>query len=223
MFGKLNTDPLKELLEIIIKDNTPIDFNDYSKNFLSEQDKENLNTLLFHMVAVGKLSQAYMIAKDFKYFNKDLKILLNMLYICLDLIKPDDLDYCMQALDTASFKGVKLTNVLRSLSKSTESESMKDRVDCLEKLSGLCLYGHKYCTRIKLDFRLAIEILNTTYTKVLNENEWTLLKMILYSNSSQKYEIAKQFAKAYDLNQLKLTDFLLEEVLNTLKAYIGQN
>lgn len=58
---------------------------------------------------------------------------------------------------------------------------------------------------------------------MLNENEWTLLKMILYSTSNQKYDIAKQFVKAYDLNQLKLTDFLLDEVLNTLKAYIGQN
>jgi ferritin len=76
LFGKLINDPLKELLDIIIKDNVPIEFNQYSKNFLSEQDKENLNTLLYHMVAIGKLSQAYMMAKDFGYFNKDLKILL---------------------------------------------------------------------------------------------------------------------------------------------------
>jgi hypothetical protein len=92
--------------------------------------------------------------------NEELNLLFsqNMLYICLDLIRPEDMDYAMQSLDTASFKGVKLTNVLRSLSKSNESETIRDRIECLEKLSVLCLYGHKYCTRIKLDFRLAHEV-----------------------------------------------------------------
>ena len=82
-----------------------------------------------------------------------------MLYVCLDMIKPDELDSCMQSFDSASFKGIKLTNVLRSLSRTTtESETIKDRIECLEKLACLSHYGSKYCNRIKLDFRLAHEV-----------------------------------------------------------------
>jgi spatacsin len=61
--------------------------------------------------------------------------------------------------------------------------------------------------------------LNTTFVKVLNENEWTLLKAILYSNGPKKFELARQFAKVYDLNQAKLCDFMLKEVLANLYSY----
>lgn len=82
-----------------------------------------------------------------------------MIYICLDMIKPEDLDYSNQALDTSSFKGIKLTNVLRSLSKTSDSnDSAKDKLNYLEKLVGLCKYGNRFSKRIKLDFQLANEV-----------------------------------------------------------------
>ena len=82
-----------------------------------------------------------------------------MIYVCMDMLKPDDIDYSVQTFDSNSFKGIKLTNVLRSLSRGTDStESFKDRVNCLEKLAGLCNHGSKYCHQIKLDFRLANEV-----------------------------------------------------------------
>ena len=85
-----------------------------------------------------------------------------MIYICLDMIKPSDLDYNSQAFsfDSASFKGVKLTNVLRSLSRATNNpnETIKNKIESLEKLAGLCNYGDKFCHRVKLDFRLAYEV-----------------------------------------------------------------
>lgn len=75
------------------------------------------------------------------------------------MVKLEDLDYNTQAFDTASFKAIKLTNVLRSLSRPAESnESVKDKINYLEKLVGLCHYGNKFSKRIKLDFQLANEV-----------------------------------------------------------------
>lgn len=177
--------------------------------------------MLFNLVDIGKLTQAYLIAKHFKYFNQDFRILLNMIYICLDMIKPEELDYNSQAFDTASFKGIKLTNVLRSLSRTADSnQTTKDKIDYLEKLVDLCNYGNKFSKRIKLDFQLANETLKVSFTKIINENEWTLLKMILYIDYSNKYDIAQEFVVAYELNQKKLCEFLLEELLNTLNQYV---
>ena len=88
-----------------------------------------------------------------------------MIYICLDMVKPEDLDYSSnQAIDASSFKSIKLTNVLRSLSRpspsSTEAnESYRDKLDYLEKLVGLCKYGNRFSKRIKLDFQIANEVL----------------------------------------------------------------
>jgi spatacsin len=145
-----------------------------------------------------------------------------MIYICLDMIKPEELNYTNQTFDSTSFKSVKLTNVLRSLSKPSadSSESIKDRTEFLGKLVGLCNYGNKFSKRIKLDFQISNEILNVNFIRMLNENEWNLLKMILYSSHSNKFEIAREFVKIYDLNMARLGDFILEEILNTLNAYV---
>lgn len=148
-----------------------------------------------------------------------------MLYICYDMVSPNEIDYNLHTFDSSSFKGIKLTNVLRSISRSSNNpdEIMKDRIESLERLAGLCNYGHKFCRRIMLDFRLASDLLNISFLKVLNENEWGLLKVILYSNQSNKFELARQFVKSYDLNQGQLCDFMLREVLNTLNAYVEIN
>ena len=173
---------------------------------------------------IGQLTQSYVIAKYFKYFNQDFRILLNMIYISLDMIKPEELDYSAQKFDTASFKGIKLTNVLRSLSRPSDSnESIKDKIRYLDKLVCLCNYGSKYSRRIKLDFQLANEILKTSFTKLLQENEWHLFKAILYTNFSNKYEIACEFVKTYDLDEKQLRDFVLDEVLLTFNTHFGAN
>ncbi len=80
-----------------------------------------------------------------------------MIYICLDILKPNDLDYTSHTFDSSSVKGPYLTTVLRSLSRQSNNpnETIKDRIDSLEKLAGFCNYGDKFCQRIKLDFRLA--------------------------------------------------------------------
>lgn len=135
------------------------------------------------------------------------------------MLKPEDLDYTNHALDTTNFKGVKLTNVLRSMSRTSDSnESIKDRVDFLEKLVGFCKYGNKFSKRLKLDFQLANEILKISYTKLLNEDEWTLFKMVLYSSYSNRFKVAKEFVKTYELNPKLLCDFILKELLITLNS-----
>lgn len=141
------------------------------------------------------------------------------------MVRPNEIDYNLHTFDTTSFKGIKLTNVLRSISRNSNNsdEIMQDRIESLERLAGLCNYGHKFCRRIKLDFRLASDFLNTSFLKVLNENEWSLLKVILYSNEVNKFELARQFVKSYDLNQSQLCDFMLKEVLNTLNSYVEIN
>lgn len=160
-----------------------------------------------------------MIAKYFKYYNQDFRILLNMIYICLDMIKPEELDYNSQSFDTASFQKIRLTNVLRSMSRVSESdESIRDKAVYLEKLVGLCNYGNKFSKRIKLDFLIANEILNINFLKLMNENEWNLLKMVLYSNHAKKFDIAKEFVHIYDMNASRLCDFILDEFTNTLNA-----
>ncbi len=144
----------------------------------------------------------------------------------MDMIKPSELDYNLHTFDSTAYRGIRLTNVLRSLSRQSNNpdEIMKDRIEALEKLAGLCNYGHFHCGRIKLDFRLANEYLHIPYTKLLTENEWTLLRAILYSGSSpDKFEMARKFAKIYDLNQNVLCDFMLKEVLATLEAYVEIN
>lgn len=140
------------------------------------------------------------------------------------MLKPEDLDYNNQAFDTTSIKSIKLTNVLRSLSRPSDSnESIKDKIDFLEKLVGLCNYGSKFSKRIKLDFQLANEIFRISYTKLLNENEWNLFKMILYSNLSNKFEFAREFVSIYDMNLIRISEFVLEELLNTLNFFTGMN
>lgn len=81
------------------------------------------------------------------------------------MVKPEDLDYTsQQTIDTTSFKGIKLTNVLRSLSRPspssdfTSNESYKEKLDYLEKLVVLCKYGNRFSKRIKLDFQIANEV-----------------------------------------------------------------
>jgi hypothetical protein len=99
------------------------------------------------------------------------------------------------------------------------SATIKDRMNCLDKLVGLCDYGSKYCQRIKLDFFLANEILKMDYRQVLVQNEWTTLKSILHSNYDDKYGVSKWFVKTYELDQTNLCDFLLEETVKTLTHY----
>ena len=86
----------------------------------------------------------------------------NMVYICLDMISPDEVDFSTQKLETSSLKGIKLTNVLRSLSRvsvtENSNESVKDKVEFLEKLVDLCHYGNKFSKRILLDFQLATQV-----------------------------------------------------------------
>ncbi|CAF0723942.1 unnamed protein product [Brachionus calyciflorus] len=217
LFGRLNQDPVKELVEYIMKEGRVNDFSEVNLT-LNEQEKDALNILLYNLVDIGKLAQAYVIAKHFKYFNQDFRILLNMIYICLEMLKPDDLDYSNRSIDTTSFKTTRLTNVLRSLSRPNESnETIKDRVEFLEKLVGLCNYGNKFSKRIKLDFQLSNEILQMPYSKLLQENQWILFKNLLYSQYSDRFTIAKEFVKTYDLNMNTLADFILNEFLLNLK------
>lgn len=68
--------PIKELLDYIIKEEgVANDFSDHKKN-IQEQNKDSLNILLLNLVDIGKLKQAYVLAKYFKYYNQDLRILL---------------------------------------------------------------------------------------------------------------------------------------------------
>jgi hypothetical protein len=147
-----------------------------------------------------------------------------MLYVCLNLIKPDEVDYSIQAFDTTSFKAIKLTNVLRSLSRTGEStEILKDRIECLEKLSSLSHHGLKYCQQIKLDYRLANELLQIDYRKIQNEKKYDLLKVILCANNKNKYELAKDFVFIYEFNQDELCLFLIDEILPNLRSYIAMS
>ena len=84
-----------------------------------------------------------------------------MLYVCLDMFKPQEIDFESQNLDSASFKGIKLTNILKSITRqaSVFNESIKSKIDCLEKLACLSNYGTNFCKRIILDFRLTNEVL----------------------------------------------------------------
>lgn len=142
-----------------------------------------------------------------------------MLYICLDMINPEELDYSNQPIDTTSFKTTKLTNVLRSLSRPNEPlESANSKIQFLEKLVYLCNYGNKFSKRIKLDYLLSNEILNIPYIKLLNENQWIILKNLLYSQNKNKFSVAKEFVKIYDLNKSVLADFVLNEFLLNLRS-----
>lgn len=75
LFGRLKEDPVKELIEYVVKENRVNDFGE-TITCLNEHDKDALNTLLYNLVDIGKLTQAYVIAKYFKYFNQDFRILL---------------------------------------------------------------------------------------------------------------------------------------------------
>jgi hypothetical protein len=75
LFGTIKVDPVKELIDYVIKEGTVNDFSDCS-NILNDQEKEALNILLYNLVDIGKLVQSYLIAKHFKYFNQDFRILL---------------------------------------------------------------------------------------------------------------------------------------------------
>ena len=143
-----------------------------------------------------------------------------MLYVCLNMLKPDEVDFSIQTCDTSSFKGIKLTNVLRSLSRSGDStEVLKDRIECLEKLSCLSHHGAKYCQQIKLDYRLSNELLKIDYKKIQNENKLDLLKTILYAQNKNKFELARDFVSIYELNQEELCLFLIDEILPILRTY----
>jgi hypothetical protein len=146
-----------------------------------------------------------------------------MLYVCLDMMKPDEVDYSIQTYDTSTFKGIKLTNVLRSLSRTSDStEVIKDRIECLEKL--LChasQHGLKYCQQIKLDFRLSNEIFQIDYKKIQNENKLDLLKLILYAQNKNKYELAKEFITIYEFNQDELCLFLIDEIIPILRIFVS--
>lgn len=145
-----------------------------------------------------------------------------MLYVCLDMLKPDELDYTIQSFDTASFKGIKLTNVLRSLSRISDSvELIKDRIDCLEKLVYLSNHGARYCQQIKLDFRLANELLKIDYRKLRNEKKFDLLKVILTTANKNKYELAKDFVSIYELDQEELSVFLIDQIVPNIKLYVS--
>lgn len=61
------------------------------------------------------------------------------------------------------------------------------------------------------------------YIKLIRENEWVILKKILYTSSSKRFDLARQFVKAYDLNCKSLCDFLYEELLLTLKLHVSLN
>ena len=74
LFGVIKADPIRELLEYVIKEGRVNDFSDCSK--LNDFEKDALNILLYNLVDIGKLTQSYVIAKHFKYFNQDFRILL---------------------------------------------------------------------------------------------------------------------------------------------------
>ncbi len=61
------------------------------------------------------------------------------------------------------------------------------------------------------------------YIKLIRENEWIILRKILHTKSSKKFDLARQFVKAYDLNTKSLCDFLYEEVFLALKVHISSN
>lgn len=79
-FDNLKKNPIKELLDYIVKEGVANDFSDHNKT-INEQDKESLNILLLNLVDIGKLKQAYVLAKYFKYYNQDLRILLVIIFI----------------------------------------------------------------------------------------------------------------------------------------------
>lgn len=95
----------------------------------------------------------------------------NIIYLCLDMVKLEDLDYINNTLDTTSFKGIKLTNVLRSMSRPADlNENIKDKINFLQKLVGLCKYGNKFSKRIKLDFELAYKVAKRKFNRNFNIN-----------------------------------------------------
>lgn len=76
LFNNLNKkNAIKELLDYVIEEGVANDFSDHNKN-INEQDKVALDILLLNLVEIGRLTQAYDIAKHFKYYNQDLRILL---------------------------------------------------------------------------------------------------------------------------------------------------
>ncbi|RNA30862.1 spatacsin [Brachionus plicatilis] len=170
----------------------------------------------------------YLMNQDSIFFKKykgayillvDLRSDSNMIYICLEMINPEELDYSNQPIDTTSFKTTRLTNVLRSLSRPNEPlEASNAKMQFLDKLVYLCNYGNKFSKRIKLDFLLSNEILKMPYLKLLNENQWVILKNLLYSQNQSKFSVAKEFVKIYDLNKSVLADFVLNEFLLNLKT-----
>jgi hypothetical protein len=66
LFGNINKYPIRELYDFIIHEGTTIDFTEFSNSSISDQEKDAFDILLFNLVDIGKLTQAYVIAKNFK-------------------------------------------------------------------------------------------------------------------------------------------------------------
>jgi len=62
---KKEKSPIRELLEYVIEEGVANDFSDHNKA-INEQDRDALNILLLNLVEIGKLAQAYVIAKHFR-------------------------------------------------------------------------------------------------------------------------------------------------------------
>jgi len=146
-----------------------------------------------------------------------LRILLNMLYLCLDMIKPEDIDYSAQSFDSTLIKSIRLTNVLRSLSIAAEStDKMRDRIESLDKLLSLSNYGCKYCEKIKIEYRIANEILKVNFKNILSIDQWSILKTILTSSNHHKYEIAQKYVSINELDEEDICNFLLDKAVETI-------
>jgi hypothetical protein len=69
LFGNINKYPIRELYDFIIHEGTTIDFTEFDNSSIGDQEKDAFDILLFNLVDIGKLTQAYVIAKNFKYLR----------------------------------------------------------------------------------------------------------------------------------------------------------
>ncbi|XP_067933380.1 spatacsin-like [Watersipora subatra] len=193
-----------------------------------------VSELIGQMLDEFKIEEACLVSIEYGCTTKDVVLIQVCLGLAMKRLDPLALENEVMVLLDASAGRRRASSTSQSYLLATSSaadsypkrnshdyaEKKDERLSMLERVAEKCTRGSKACDKIVCCYSISVA-LELSYRDTVLQSEYSLLKLLLNSQVSSKYELAIEYIDTCALSDSDIACFLSGQVYNSLLTITG--
>ncbi|XP_070207763.1 spatacsin-like isoform X2 [Littorina saxatilis] len=202
-------------------------------NELNSEEAMELERVMEELLSEGSVSECCHLARLLGGQSADLVVVLTCIGLSSGELTVATMDTASKLLLTTTERRPSLTS-LASFSRVTSTVSLasaapnwgflpsaqEEIIFTMEQLLSRCRKSRPCCLRIISVYKIAC-LIGRSYKEVVMAEEFSVLRELLKTDFPQRYMLAAEFLSTSTLSDLEVASFLVDEIVKSLRIYLG--